>query len=474
MRLFNVSTLEIESGFPDVDLSKPENQLWCRPGNSAERPKYSILSHVWVENEVTFRNFDKHKDQLKHANENDQSWSTSRCEGQNAPISMPSIHKITGACKKVRDASANQNPAINHIWIDTICINKDDVGETQRAINSMFRWYAEAEVCYVYLADVSWDQSPNRIEQIQASKWFLRGWTLQELLASRNVQFYDRNWNHIGSKIDLAVTISKATHIDQAHLLGGFRAASLGQKMSWLAERQTTFIEDLAYCMLGIFGVFLEPRYGQGGREFTRLQMEIVKTWDKNRPFDETLFAWSTDLVVSSGLFAPAPSCFQDCGDLVYIPEFAKTRNTRKEIDNRPRPATDGITLHDSQQLTVQVPYSHGLPQWSYLITCGILAWFTMVPRDVYEANTESRKMQLNCWKRTADGRFQAAQIPMRKCPAGTWQRVDCGRVQWSYSVKLYPSSITASVSAAILQIPDQVEFRRPAVRENMNKNVQA
>ncbi|RAR05992.1 HET-domain-containing protein [Stemphylium lycopersici] len=458
MRLFNVLTLQIDSGFPDVDTNDTEHKLWYGPDNGGLRPKYSILSHVWAKEEVTFQTFDQHKHRLaEHTNSNGQYGSMRRWGEQDASTIMPSIHKITGVCKQVRAASAGQNAPINHVWIDTVCINKDDVNETQLAINSMFRWYAEAELCYVYLADVSWNQADS-MQQFRASRWFLRGWTLQELLASREVQFYDRDWQYMGSKNDLVGTISEAANIDPQHLLGGFRTASLGQKMSWLARRETKHIEDRAYCMLGIFGVFLEPRYGQGGREFTRLQAEIVRTWDENRPFDETLFAWKSDSVVSSGLFAPAPMCFQHCSDLIYIPEYARRRNMRREIGGT---TSEGIALHASHQITIQVPYSHGLPEWVYLLTCGITAWCTMVPKNAIENHAQSRDMQLNCWRRTENGLFQAAKIKMWKRPNGTWQRVHCGNVLWSNSLKLYPPWIVASVSAVLLQVPNQVEFRR-------------
>ncbi|KAF2491601.1 hypothetical protein BU16DRAFT_424262, partial [Lophium mytilinum] len=195
------------------------------------------------------------------------------------------------ACNKVRETD---HATVQHIWIDTICIDKSNAQELSTSINSMFRWYKNAEVCYIYLFDVSWDGSNNSSfrDQFLRSEWFLRGWTLQELLAPKQLRFFDRDWKYIGSKDDLVAEIANATHIETEHLLGNFRSASLAQKMSWLAGRTTTVIEDRAYCMLGIFGIYLEARYGQGEDEFLRLQEEILRNWDKEEPFDESLFAW--------------------------------------------------------------------------------------------------------------------------------------------------------------------------------------
>ncbi|KAE9378500.1 hypothetical protein N431DRAFT_298798, partial [Stipitochalara longipes BDJ] len=203
---------------------------------------------------------------------------------------------------------------IRYIWIDTVCIDKSDGRELSAAINSMFNWYHSAAVCYVYLFDVTWnpDDPAGSRTQFLASKWFKRGWTLQELLAPRQVRIYDRDWRYIGTKQQLADDIAQATGISREHLLGDFRTASTAQKMSWLARRSTTMPEDRSYCVLGLFGVFLEARYGRGrDEEFLRLQREIFATGTVGGALlDESLFAWTADAVKSSGLLAPAPGCF--------------------------------------------------------------------------------------------------------------------------------------------------------------------
>lgn len=155
----------------------------------------------------------------------------------------------------------------------------------------MFNWYEDAQVCYAYLSDVPYiSDVPFAIasgleNSFRLSQWFTRGWTLQELLAPHEVDFYDKNWNWIGSKQSLHKLISEITGI---HDLFDFRSACVAQKMSWAATRQTTRIEDQAYCLLGLFGVYMPPLYGEGQNAFFRLQLEIISKTD-----DDSILAWS-------------------------------------------------------------------------------------------------------------------------------------------------------------------------------------
>jgi hypothetical protein len=43
--------------------------------------------------------------------------------------------------------------------------------------------------------------------------------------------------------------------------LFNFEEASIAQKFSWASERETTRIEDTAYCLVGIFGVNMALLY---------------------------------------------------------------------------------------------------------------------------------------------------------------------------------------------------------------------
>lgn len=121
----------------------------------------------------------------------------------------------------------------------------------------MFRWYRDAEICYAYLSDVHPNLvGENKEHEFRFSKWFTRGWTLQELIAPSDLMFYDSRWNDIGTKLDLQEIIQSVTGIQ--HLFN-FEDASIAQRMSWASKRETTRIEDMAYCLMGIFGVNMPP-----------------------------------------------------------------------------------------------------------------------------------------------------------------------------------------------------------------------
>jgi hypothetical protein len=180
----------------------------------------------------------------------------------------------------------------------------------------MFRWYRAAQVCYAYLIDVPESEIDHYAigSAFRESKWFTRGWTLQELLAPRNVMFYNRGWVEIGNKRSLETLISAITKIE--HLFG-FEKASIAQKMSWASKRETLREEDKAYCLLGLFGVNIQPMYGEGEKAFLRLQKEIMKVSD-----DESIFAWVDDTLPNgtSGLLARSPAAFKDSWNIEFCP----------------------------------------------------------------------------------------------------------------------------------------------------------
>ncbi|KAF6838726.1 het domain-containing protein [Colletotrichum plurivorum] len=148
----------------------------------------------------------------------------------------------------------------------------------------MFRWYQGAAVCYAYLG-----RCPARPD-FRNSRWFTRGWTLQELLAPKHVDFYNRAWSHIGDRSSMAEVIKNVTRIPVQYLRNeqGFRSASIAVRMSWAASRQTKRIEDRAYSLLGIFGVNMPLLYGEGDRAFERLQLALI-----DETTDESILAWS-------------------------------------------------------------------------------------------------------------------------------------------------------------------------------------
>jgi hypothetical protein len=223
-------------------------------------PPYAILSHTWGEDadEVTFA------DLISGAGE-----------------AKPGYEKIRFCGKQA------QQDGLQHFWIDTCCINKADKAELSQAIQSMFRWYRNAARCYVYLSDVSCpllkideEVNPPLWEiDLRESRWFTRGWTLQELLAPPSVEFFSREQRRLGDKTTLKQQIYKITNIPHAALEGTpLSQFSVNERLRWKEYRKTKREEDGAYSLLGIFDVYLAPLYGEGAAgAFRRLMDEIQK-----------------------------------------------------------------------------------------------------------------------------------------------------------------------------------------------------
>ena len=223
-------------------------------------PPYAMLSHTWGADteEVTFKNL---------------IGGTSK--------SKASYNKIRFCGEKAT------SHGLQYFWVDTCCIDKSSSAELQEAINSMFGWYRNAAKCYVYLSDVSiikrkesdqffeftWESA------FRASRWFTRGWTLQELLAPRSVEFFSREGNRLGDKRSLERQIHEITGIPVPALRGTpLSQFSIDERLSWAKNRQTTRKEDKAYSLLGLFDVYMPLIYGEGiDNAFKRLREEIEK-----------------------------------------------------------------------------------------------------------------------------------------------------------------------------------------------------
>lgn len=252
---------------------------------------YAILSHTWREGEVTFQ--DIHNEYASK---------------------KPGYSKIEGSCKQAL------LDGWEYLWIDTCCIDKSSSSELQEAINSMFLWYQRAEVCYAFLDDVHVDADLNVADsQFKKCRWFTRGWTLQELIAPDNLNFYDQNWISIGSKKDHWSIISEVTRIPESVLVHrSLQEASIAKRLSWAANRQTERLEDKAYCLLGILNVHMAMVYGEGERAFIRLQEEIIKS-----SLDHSLFAWTrtgSSKLEGHGVLARSPDDFFGSGNIVPYP----------------------------------------------------------------------------------------------------------------------------------------------------------
>ncbi|KAI1349198.1 hypothetical protein F5Y01DRAFT_327716 [Xylaria sp. FL0043] len=177
---------------------------------------------------------------------------------------------------------------LEYFWVDSCCIDKSSSAELQEAITSMFRWYQKATKCYVYLSDVvsGEDKRHNNLlpptwePAFRKSRWFTRGWTLQELLAPQSVEFFSEDGDKLGDRASLEQLLHEITSI-AIDALRGVDLSSFGieERMSWLKGRETAREEDKAYSLVGIFDVSLWVNYGERAEKaIERLRREI------NRP----------------------------------------------------------------------------------------------------------------------------------------------------------------------------------------------
>lgn len=220
-------------------------------------PRYAILSHTWGADHDEVNLADLEKD----------------------------TNMIKGGFKKIHfcaDQAAKDN--LRYFWVDTCCIDKTSSAELTEAINSMVKWYRKATQCYVYLPDVSTGSltSASLVRQdwypaFQQSRWFTRGWTLQELLAPTSVEFFSVEGERLGSKCTLVQELHSITGISAEALRGiPLYQFSVDERMSWMARRQTKREEDMAYSLLGIFNVHMPLIYGEGrANALARLHKEI-------------------------------------------------------------------------------------------------------------------------------------------------------------------------------------------------------
>ncbi|KAE9375038.1 HET-domain-containing protein, partial [Stipitochalara longipes BDJ] len=286
MRLLHASTFKFEEYFGD------------------SIPPYAILSHTWGEQEVTFQDFDLCREKSKIG-----------------------YQKVFKTCHQALIDN------LTYVWVDTCCIDKRNSAELSEAINSMFNWYARSKVCYAYLEDArNFNLKVKRdVKEFGKCRWFSRGWTLQELIIPPEVVFFSGKWIEFGTRQSISSILSKITGIDlkilenptSERLFG----VSIAKRMSWASRRVTTRVEDMAYCLLGLFDVHIPLLYGEGERAFMRLQEEIMR-----HSHDHSLLAWGrffngSDVVSQSnrsGLLAKSPAAFRFSTKIVAFPPRAK------------------------------------------------------------------------------------------------------------------------------------------------------
>lgn len=283
MRLLNVKTRRLEEFHGDTI------------------PPYAILSHTWGLDEVSFQDLASEDHKQKHG-----------------------YRKIEGCCY----AAAEQR--IKYVWVDSCCIDKSSSAELSEAINSMFKWYEASNVCFIYLEDVPTGLDPFAPESaFRRSRWWTRGWTLQELLAPRHTIFFDSTWERVfrsEASQDLFKKIVLPSRDEQLLIhrqqppedriqafiqqirygllteISGIPGVVLAKelplsevsaacKFSWASRRMTTRIEDKAYCLMGLLGVNMPLLYGEGDNAFVRLQQALISSSD-----DISLLAWGYGL----------------------------------------------------------------------------------------------------------------------------------------------------------------------------------
>ncbi|KAF8437262.1 heterokaryon incompatibility protein-domain-containing protein [Boletus edulis BED1] len=252
---------------------------------------YVMLSHVWGEDEPLYGDVKLVENILQMSS------------------SSPGVLKLQNFCRIAKQRG------FRWCWGDTCCIDKSSSAELQESINSMFTWYRNSALTIAFLLDVL-QRTP---EALKRSRWFTRGWTLQELLAPTAIEFYMGDWTPF-----LAPSAGDATPpnyklvpefvqcledilcIDKSYLVGlNPGLDDVREKLRWVATRTTTKIEDMAYCLLGILDLRLPVLYGEGERAFIRLQDEIMKNTD-----DTCIFDWVGRPSTLNSYLARSPSCF--------------------------------------------------------------------------------------------------------------------------------------------------------------------
>ena len=267
-------------------------------------PPYAILSHTWGEDEVTFQDISD----------------------------LPAARKKKGFAKIERCCQQALRDGFDWAWVDTCCIDKTSSAELSETINSMYKWYERAMKCYAFLEDVLLRLDDVELQRPDGfgnqsslnaarraffrSRWWKRGWTLQELIAPLDVEFYNCYWERLTSKRACTGFINSSTGIALSVLdhSAPLRSICAAERISWASRRITTREEDMAYCLLGILDVNMPLLYGEGrSRAFQRLQEQFIAANE-----DYTLFLWGFGPPVSGPLHDVSPSSHQ-------LPQPAKT-----------------------------------------------------------------------------------------------------------------------------------------------------
>ncbi|KAK0622687.1 hypothetical protein B0T14DRAFT_514279 [Immersiella caudata] len=355
MRLINIDTMKMEEFF------------------GSQVPRYVILSHTWGRQEISYQDYmwlDNYDQELAEGIIDEfmprqRQRVIQKANSMRAREGYEKVQRFAAFAQDLR-LTGPEHQHTSYIWVDTCCINKESSAELSEAINSMYAWYKKSFRCVAYLSDV---ESPKA--DIGQSRWFTRGWTLQELVAPRYVQFHDRNWDLITHRYQAAKKLSKITGINIGIFTGDLllEYTTIAERISWAAKRETTRVEDQAYCLMGLFDVNMPLLYGEGGNAFQRLQQEIIKSTK-----DQSIFLWGLDHSLTAdwraernAMLGRDPNAFSRCGDVQLLAREDSSR------------LWGGLNYH---------PYNHtniGMEMTSLLIdvpfgTAGLFRTFAILP----------------------------------------------------------------------------------------------
>ncbi|KAG2070734.1 WD40 repeat-like protein [Suillus decipiens] len=289
------------------------------------RVEYGILSHRWLDTgEPSYQDLMEKKlssplnvrhllsDITSRLKEGRHALHISRSPGENE-VQNPGYQKLQKCCEEARRLD------LHFIWSDTCCIDKNSSAELDESIRSMFRWYRNSSICIVYLGGTT------VIEDMRLEEWFMRGWTLQELLAPRKIKFFNKDWQRLTEQDDdkeedtpIMTALEEVTGIPETELID-FEPLPryIDKRMTWAARRRTTRAEDVAYSLMGIFDVSLQIAYGEGGeRAFGRLIEAIMQAGG-----DSSVLNWAGEPAKhhASSALPASPASFVGHPDIVTI-----------------------------------------------------------------------------------------------------------------------------------------------------------
>lgn len=475
MRLIHTKTLQCEEFFGEY--TDPYRNAPDLEGLGQTIPTYVILSHTWGEEEVSLSEWnllleDPETDKSRQIrNKTGYSKIKKFCElCQQGCAICPhfncSAKKNSRCWRGLKKAECMLHLAghctckpttIQWAWVDTCCIDKTSSSELSESINSMYEWYRKSAICYAYLSDVpEGDDIAANGSAFRKSRWFTRGWTLQELIAPRTVKFFNKQWNNIGSKLCQYSTVAQITSIpeqilstisDLHYKLCNF---SVAQKMSWASSRHTTRKEDIAYCLLGLFDINMPLLYGEGNKAFFRLQEEIMK-----HSRDQTLLGWCAGDTIPyryyPGILATHPSCFRSAK---YLREAVCSVGRRYE-----QPELFGLAYTSPQELASLIKKMASMP--FQLTNKGLEISLQIIPN----AQMKSRHYTcdavnceyaiLNCWNTKYPNKIAAIHIDRgvqgypQDDPGATVHRIDSSKLDFLDCEEVYKALLALHTELA-------------------------